>query len=205
MTIQTQIACHHILSTHNETLFLEEFNWKTRNYKLTWSYYRPQRMFSQASMILFGGGEYSWQGGMHGRRVGVCMAGEGYAWQGVGVCMAGGHVWQGWHVCQGDMRNGGHTWQERRPLQRKVRILLECNLDQKKNNRKYLKLRERKQSHPAEVYFYNYLPLSGSCTMVRTFGRSITISCWSTCYNRQFKIKNSNNNFISTFQAQLFS
>ena len=24
---------------------------------------------------------------------------------------------------------------------------------------------------------HNYLPLSGSCTMVRIFGRSITISC----------------------------
>ena len=177
MTIQTQIACHHILSTHNETLFLEEFNWKTRNYKLTWSYYRPQRMFSQASMILFGGGS------IRGR--GACMAGGwGCAWQERGMHGRGwGCAWQGCMCGRGGMCvrgtcvMGGHTWQERRPLQRKVRILLECNLDQKKNNRKYLKLRERKQSHPAEVYFYNYLPLSGSCTMVRTFGRSITISC----------------------------
>ena len=39
---------------------------------------------------------------------------------GKGVCMAGGmHGGRGW-VC---------AWQERRPLQRTVRILLECFLD----------------------------------------------------------------------------
>ena len=57
---------------------------------------------------------------MHGKR--------GHAWWGSvwhGVCMAGsvtgmhgsGHAWQ-----------GGHMWQERWPLQRTVRILLECIL-----------------------------------------------------------------------------
>ena len=48
-------------------------------------------------------------GGMHGR---------GNAWWGVagGVC-GGGHAWQ-----------GGHVWQEKRQLQRAVRILLECIL-----------------------------------------------------------------------------
>ena len=69
-------------------------------------YYRPQRsydkvMFSQASVILFtGGGGHAWQEGVRGRR-GACMVG--------GMCMAGGRAWQG-----------------RRPLQRTVRILLEC-------------------------------------------------------------------------------
>ena len=36
------------------------------------------------------------------------------------VCTAGGHVWQ--------EVGGGRLWQERRPLQRTVRILLECIL-----------------------------------------------------------------------------
>ena len=80
-------------------------------------------MFSQASVILSGGGEI-----MHGRGVhawqGACMAGgmhgRGHAWWGEGVpgvvhgggmhgrgaCMAGRCAWQ---VC---------AWQERRPLQR---------------------------------------------------------------------------------------
>ena len=48
------------------------------------------------------------RGGMHGR---------GHAWQG-GACMTG-------DVCGG---GGGHVWQERQPLQRTVRILLECIL-----------------------------------------------------------------------------
>ena len=55
-------------------------------------------------------------GGVHGR--GVCQAGEacmaGVVWQ--GASMARGHVWQ------------GHAWQVIRPLQRTVRILLECIL-----------------------------------------------------------------------------
>ena len=52
------------------------------------------------------------QGGMHAR--GACM---------VGACIAGGHVCPGGHVWQGSC-----AWQERRPLQRAVRILLECIL-----------------------------------------------------------------------------
>ena len=65
-----------------------------------------------------GGGMHGgWQGGVHGR--GTCMAG-GHAWQGACVagraCVAGGCVgWRG-------------AWQERRPLQRTVRIPLECIL-----------------------------------------------------------------------------
>ena len=69
------------------------------------------------------------------------MHGRGCAWQ--GVCMAGGvhgrgalvggHAWQG--VCMAGSvcgRGGVHgrrrAWQEIRPLQRTVRILLECIL-----------------------------------------------------------------------------
>ena len=51
-----------------------------------------------------------WGGGIHGG--GMC--GKGYAWQ--GKCMAGG------------VHGRGCAWQERRPLQRTVRILLECIL-----------------------------------------------------------------------------
>ena len=80
-------------------------------------HYRPQRscgkvMFSQASVILFTegrawqvvymAGRHMWRGGaMHGRGG---MGGRGCAWQ-------------GWHA-----------WQERWPLQRTARILLECIL-----------------------------------------------------------------------------
>ena len=48
------------------------------------------------------GGGYVWPGGMHGG----------------GMCMTGG-------MCG---RRGGRAWQERRPLQQAVRILLECIL-----------------------------------------------------------------------------
>ena len=54
-----------------------------------------------------GKGGHAWTGQLHGR--GACV---------VGVCMAGG-------VCFG---GGCHAWQERWPLQRTVRILLECIL-----------------------------------------------------------------------------
>ena len=47
------------------------------------------------------------KGGVHGE--------GGHTWQ-RGACMAGGCTW--W----------GSAWQERRPLQRTVRILLECIL-----------------------------------------------------------------------------
>ena len=57
------------------------------------------------------------------------MCGRGHVWQG---CMHGGGVHGGGLVWQGggDMhgRGGMHTWQERLPLQRTVRILLECIL-----------------------------------------------------------------------------
>ena len=54
-------------------------------------------MFSHLSVILFTGG-HAWWGG-------ACMVG--------GTCVAGG------------VHGRGHAWQERRPLQRMVRILLE--------------------------------------------------------------------------------
>ena len=50
---------------------------------------------------------------MRGR--GVCMAGR--------ACVAGGHAWWG-----GMRDGGGHAWQEKRQLQRAVRILRECIL-----------------------------------------------------------------------------
>ena len=56
------------------------------------------------------------------------MAEGGYAWQrgmsSRGACMAG-DMHGGGHVC---LRGGGHAWQERWPLQRTDRILLECIL-----------------------------------------------------------------------------
>ena len=69
-------------------------------------------------------GGHAWQaGGMHGRGH-VCWGGmhdRGCVWQ--GGMHGGGPVWQG--AC---VAGGGHAWQERRPLQRAVRILLECIL-----------------------------------------------------------------------------
>ena len=78
-------------------------------------------MVSQASVILsMGGGWHVWWG-------------EGHVWQ--GACMAGdmhdrGHGWQGVCVAGGmdDRGGGGHAWQKTRPLERTVRILLECIL-----------------------------------------------------------------------------
>ena len=65
-------------------------------------------------------GVHVWQGGHAWQEV----HGKGCAW---GVCMAGGmhgggHAWQGEHVWW------GHAWLEIQPLQRMVRILLECIL-----------------------------------------------------------------------------
>ena len=48
----------------------------------------------------------------------VCLSTGG------GACVAGGHAWQG-HPWQGGIRGRGCAWQERWPLQRVVRILLE--------------------------------------------------------------------------------
>ena len=84
-------------------------------------------MFSQASVILSMGGKgHAWQGaGGHAWRGGrrACMAGgmhdRGCVWQGVmggGGMHGGGHTWHG----------RGRAWQEKRPLQRTVHILLEC-------------------------------------------------------------------------------
>ena len=88
--------------------------------------------------------------GGHAWQLGTWVVGEGHAWQ--GACMAGGmcnggHVWQGacivgvhmiggvhgrGHAWWGGGMHGGwcawqrgHAWQERRPLQRTVCILLE--------------------------------------------------------------------------------
>ena len=41
------------------------------------------------------------------------------------VCIAGRHAWWGGFRCGS---GGGHAWEERRPLQRSVRILQECIL-----------------------------------------------------------------------------
>ena len=65
--------------------------------------------FSQASVILSMGG-CAWQG--------ACMAGAMHHGG-----MHGGGAWQG--TC---MAGGGFAYRERRPLQRTVRILLECIL-----------------------------------------------------------------------------
>ena len=71
-----------------------------------------------------GGGGRAWQGvGMHGREW-ACMAG--------GACMTGGvhgrgHLWQGIRVWQRVCVVGACV-QERRPLKRALRILLECIL-----------------------------------------------------------------------------
>ena len=46
-------------------------------------------------------------------------------------CVARGHMWQAGMRGRGGVRGkgrGGGAWQERRPLQRTVRILLECIL-----------------------------------------------------------------------------
>ena len=68
------------------------------------------------------------QRGMCGR--GACMVGgmhgRGCAWW--GACMAGGVCGRGAFVVGAACMAGGRAWQERRPLQRTVRILLECIL-----------------------------------------------------------------------------
>ena len=61
-----------------------------------------------------------WQG-VHGKG-GTCMV-----WG--SMCGGGGHAWQGGSVCGREACMAeGHAWQERRPLQQTVRILLECIL-----------------------------------------------------------------------------
>ena len=72
-------------------------------------------MFSQASVCPQGRG-------MHGK--GVCIV-RGVHGRGGVHCR--GHAWQGCAL-QGACMAGGCAWQQRRPLQRTVRILLECIL-----------------------------------------------------------------------------
>ena len=69
------------------------------------------------------------EGGVHGKRGDVygeeeaCMAkGGSMAWG--GMCSRR-HAWQGERVAGGMHGRGWHVWQERLPLQRTVRILLE--------------------------------------------------------------------------------
>ena len=67
---------------------------------------------------------HMWQGGVwwgHAWQVGACVCVWGGGMHGRGEC-GRGHVWQG------GVHGRGHVWQERRPLQRTVRILLECIL-----------------------------------------------------------------------------
>ena len=90
---------------------------------------------------------HAWQGGVHGRVcVCVCVAGGRCAWHGGvhgqgggmhdegGVCGKGGMCGKGGGMhseeamCGRGMHGRGHAWQERRPLQRTLRILLECIL-----------------------------------------------------------------------------
>ena len=81
-----------------------------------------------------GGGMHG--GGMHGRDI----HGGGHPWQ-RGMHDSSRHAWQGREegihgrgmcgrggMAEGTCMEGGHVWQERRPLQRTVRILLECIL-----------------------------------------------------------------------------
>ena len=63
------------------------------------------------------------KGGTHGEGGGMC--GEGVCvWQRLGMCGKGKHARQR-GIC---MAKGGTCMQERRPLKRAVRILLECIL-----------------------------------------------------------------------------
>ena len=66
---------------------------------------------------------------------GACVAGwhvsGGHEWQGAcmaGVCMWWGCAWQRGMCGRGACMAGEHVWQEGQPLQRTVRILLECIL-----------------------------------------------------------------------------
>ena len=71
-----------------------------------------------------GRGGHAWQGAVHGRGVMHCGAGV-HGW---GACMAGGVCGGGGACMAGGLCGRGHAWQERRPLQWTVRILLECFL-----------------------------------------------------------------------------
>ena len=55
---------------------------------------------------------------------GACMARGGCAW----LRVHGGVCGRGANMVEGMRGRGGHAWQEIQPLQRTVRILLECIL-----------------------------------------------------------------------------
>ena len=121
------------------------------------NYYRPQTKLQKGNVFRSMCQEFCPQGypsqggGMRGQGACVvgmwwgCVCGRGHVWQGVhgrgawqGVCMVGGvhsmtggHAWLGGCAWQGGMHGGGGgglAWQEIRPLQRTVRILLEMIL-----------------------------------------------------------------------------
>ena len=97
-----------------------------------------------------GAGGSAWQVSMHGGGIGGFRVVGGMCGGGMcgRVCMAGEHAWQGayvtggmhgrWHAWQGPCMVGGmhgrghewqgYEWQERRPLQGTVRILVGCIL-----------------------------------------------------------------------------
>ena len=85
-------------------------------------------MFSQASVILSFSTlfhTYAWHGkGGHALQRGACVAGGMHGKGG----MHGGGIFGRGACMVGGVHGRGSTWQERRPLQRTVRILLECIL-----------------------------------------------------------------------------
>ena len=106
-------------------------------------HYRPQQQLLKGSVFAPVCQSFCSGGGVHGR--GCAWQGSVCVWQGEGVCMtggacvAGGHAWpeRAWlgegcvagGVCgRGGMHGRGRVWQERRPLQQTVCILLECIL-----------------------------------------------------------------------------
>ena len=111
------------------SVFLSRFDWSTLANPLPPSpfpdspvFLPPETKLRQGN-ILTGIRHSVHGGGVHGR--------GGHVWQ--GGAWWGGHAWQGgcaWHsgVCGGGVWCGGHAWLERWPLQRAIRILLECIL-----------------------------------------------------------------------------
>ena len=99
------------------------------------SYYHPQTKLQKGNVFTPVCQLFCSQGG-------ACVVDE-HAWQGacvagacmVGVCMAGGVHGGGMHGggVRGSGGEGGRAWQDRRPLQWAVRILLECILVLAKN------------------------------------------------------------------------
>ena len=106
-------------------------------------------MFLYLSVILFTVGGVHGRGGMRGRggawtAKGGGMYGKGHVWQEgcawQGECVVGEHAWWGEAWCGACVEGGSCTardmcggqelraWQQRWPLQRTVRIILECIL-----------------------------------------------------------------------------